>query len=373
MTNRYHRAWFPWTFILLIGFGGFAGRTVVDASSSCMRKQYTPDVGSELSSLPRVGAKRHDGQNVSSSLKQSFHELAEPSFGISMINSSESSDMTTASPTKEVESSANPISSSMLQKFTKIAMRVLHPSLVSSYCVARELGTQAGAVHIPLSEIVAMYCVHVFVFGADRLGDRSYDQRWLQGILAASVIAFAMTTNAYTGTAGLLFSGALVLYPLVKRVQYLKCVWVPLAFTCAASVGVNHNTTFTFQASAFLYYLGNCAACDIGDIEEDRIKGVRTFATLLGGERVRILSSFLTAASAVTLLSFYRYALSELCSRSGTNNFLQLVMALLEKPAVLGCIISTIIYTVGLLFTGRNPKDLDMLNTIPLLMKLAFQ
>lgn len=43
--------------------------------------------------------------------------------------------------------------------------------------------------------MLAMYCIHVFVFAADRLGDITYDQRILKGIIGSTVATFGATTD----------------------------------------------------------------------------------------------------------------------------------------------------------------------------------
>lgn len=266
-------------------------------------------------------------------------------------------------PTRVIVPSSNP---TLLQRWTKIAMRVLHPSLVSSYCVAREIMGGSNTISktrmVSGSEVLAMYCIHVFVFAADRLGDGSYDQDILQGIIGSTAVAFAFTADKKTLGSGLVFTGALAIYPLVKQIPYLKCFWVPLAFTVAAAVGAGQSTQYTgalFGACAFLYYLGNCSACDIIDINEDKRNGVRTLATAFGAKKTRMLSAVSTGLSALILLV-------HLLMKDGVG--------LWAESASWGCIFSTTLFTLGLLFKPEcSPKDMDMLNSIPLLAKLVVQ
>lgn len=331
--------------------GGTIGRGKLSLSPSTEMKERTNHDMTIFSSKPTTSLTKEDGHR----LKHALETPPPPP--------------TTTQPGQEGCTSH---CQTMLQRIAKITTRILHPSLVSSYCVAREMASGAAKVNIPVSEIISMYCVHVFVFGADRLGDLEYDQTLLSFLLTTSVGVFAATANSVTTIAGLYFTGALVLYPLVKRVPYLKCLWVPLAFTMAAGVGCH---SVAFSVAAFLYYLGNCAACDIGDVAEDTRKGISTFATLLGAKRVACMSSVLTASSSAVLFAWYTHH----AVRSSGGNQSSLFGSLLlfvYRPATAACILTNFIYSIGLMHTTRartgNAKDLDMLNTIPVAIKLIF-
>jgi len=176
----------------------------------------------------------------------------------------------------------------------RIFSRILHPTLASFYCVAREVlsldETISSRLAItPTNEIVSVYATHVLVFAADRLDDPTYPTAVLRGMVLLCLLTLSQTITSLfsnTGSCLMVFIGALVLYPQVKKVPYLKCFWVPLAFAGASSAAAGAFSPMTtssleFFVCAFLYFLGNCSACDIADIQEDKEKGIHTIATKL--------------------------------------------------------------------------------------------
>lgn len=264
----------------------------------------------------------------------------------------------------------------------RIFSRILHPTLASFYCVAREVlsldETSSRLAITPTNEIISVYATHVLVFAADRLDDPTYPTAVLRGMVLLCLLALSQTITSLfsnTGSCLMVFAGALVLYPQVKKVPYLKCFWVPLAFAGASSAAAGAFSPMTtsspeFFVCAFLYFLGNCSACDIEDIQEDKGKGIQTIATKLGSERTRYMSALSIGLSVVILLACL-LQIEHTSVILGEGCGVLPLPSLHQTPAIYGCVVSSSLFSLGLLLGSNRIKDMDILNWLPLLARIA--